>query len=59
MAGYQEVPIELDEETYEAIIELLGTDDENDIKRFIVKLLTEYAENEGYVDDEYNFSDDD
>ena len=59
MAGYQEVPIELDEETYEAIFELLWTDDENDIKRFIVKVLTEYAENEGYVDDEYNFSDDD
>ena len=59
MAGYQEVPIVLDEQTYEAIIELLVTDDENDIKRFIVKVLTEYAENEGYVDDEYNFSDDD
>ena len=51
MAGYKEVPIEIDEETYDAIVELIGTDDENDVKAFIIKVLTEYAENEGYMDE--------
>lgn len=59
MAGYQEVPIELDEETYEAIVELIGSDDEDDIKHFIVRILTDFAENEGCLDDEYEFPTDD
>ena len=57
--GYVEVPIELDDDTYDAIVELIGSDDEDDIKRFIIKTLTEYAENEGYLDDEYEFSEND
>ena len=52
MAGYQEVPIELDEDTYEAIVELIGSDNEDEIKAFIVKVLTRYAENEGFIDDQ-------
>ena len=58
MANYVEVPIELDDDTYDAIVDFIGSDDENDIKRFIVKVLTEYAENEGHTDDGYDFSED-
>ena len=59
MAGYVEVPIELDDDTYDAIVELIGSDDEDDIKAFIVKALTKFAENEGYnINNEYQFSED-
>ena len=54
MSSFVEVPIEIDEETYDAIVELLGSENENDIRDFIVKLLAKYAENEGYVENEYD-----
>ena len=56
MSRIVEVPIEVDSETYDAIVELIGSDDENDVREFIIKILTEYAENEGYANnDEYEF----
>tara|TARA_Y100000593_G_scaffold7084_1_gene13330 strand:- start:266 stop:481 length:216 start_codon:yes stop_codon:yes gene_type:complete len=57
MSRIVEVPIEVDSETYDAIVELIGSDDETDVREFIIKILTEYAENEGYMDneDEYDF----
>tara|TARA_Y100000814_G_scaffold265232_1_gene218366 strand:+ start:110 stop:322 length:213 start_codon:yes stop_codon:yes gene_type:complete len=56
MSRIVEVPIEVDSETYDAIVELIGSDEENDVREFIIKILTEYAENEGYVNnDEYEF----
>ena len=56
MSGIVEVPIEVDSETYDAIVELIGSDDENDVREFIIKILTEYAENEGYANnEEYEF----
>ena len=51
---YTEIPIEIDDDTYDAIVTLIGSDNENDVKNFIIKLLTEFAENEGY-NDEYEF----
>ena len=59
MAGYVEIPIEVDDDTYDAIVELIGSDDENDIKAFIIRVLTECAENEGHIEDGYEFSEDD
>jgi len=60
MSRIVEVPIEVDSETYDAIVELIGSDDENDVREFIIKLLTEYAENEGYKDaDEFDLYEDD
>ena len=56
MARIVEVPIEVDSETYDAIVELIGSDEENDVREFIIKILTEYAENEGYANnEEYEF----
>ena len=56
MSRIVEVPIEVDSETYDAIVELIGSDDENDVREFIIKILTEYAENEGYANnEEYEF----
>tara|TARA_Y100001963_G_scaffold52693_1_gene73841 strand:+ start:381 stop:602 length:222 start_codon:yes stop_codon:yes gene_type:complete len=56
MSRIVEVPIEVDSETYDAIVELIGSDEETDVKEFIVKVLTKYAENEGYSDvDEFDF----
>ena len=56
MSRIVEVPIEVDSETYDAIVELIGSDDENDGREFIIKILTEYAENEGYANnEEYEF----
>tara|TARA_B100000519_G_C14111786_1_gene376138 strand:+ start:357 stop:569 length:213 start_codon:yes stop_codon:yes gene_type:complete len=56
MSRIVEVPIEVDSETYDAIVELIGSDEENDVREFIIKILTEYAENEGYANnDEYEF----
>ena len=57
MSRIVEVPIEVDSETYDAIVELIGSDDETDVREFIIKILTEYAENEGCMDneDEYDF----
>ena len=57
MSRIVEVPIEVDSETYDAIVELIVSDDETDVREFIIKILTEYAENEGYMDneDEYDF----
>ena len=59
MSRIVEVPIEVDSETYDAIVDLIEADDETDVRDFIVKLLTEYAENEGYKDvDEFDFYED-
>lgn len=59
MSRIVEVPIEVDSETYDAIVELIGSEDETDVRDFIVKLLTEYAENEGCKDvDEFDFYED-
>ena len=56
MSRIVEVPIEVDSETYDAIVELIGSDDDNDVREFIIKILTEYAENEGYANnEEYEF----
>ena len=56
MSRIVEVPIEVDSETYDAIVELIGSDEENDVREFIIKILSEYAENEGYANnDEYEF----
>tara|TARA_B100000700_G_C15041926_1_gene855737 strand:+ start:2777 stop:2989 length:213 start_codon:yes stop_codon:yes gene_type:complete len=56
MSRIVEVPIEVDSETYDAIVELIGSDDETDVREFIIKILTEYAENEGYANnEEYEF----
>tara|TARA_Y100000817_G_scaffold306959_1_gene292780 strand:- start:1850 stop:2062 length:213 start_codon:yes stop_codon:yes gene_type:complete len=56
MSRIVEVPIEVDSETYDAIVELIGSDEENDVREFIIKILTEYAENEGYANnEEYEF----
>ena len=59
MAKYVEVLIELEDDVYDGIVDFIGSDNEDDIKRFIVKTLTTVAENEGildeegYIDDEY------
>ena len=52
MTNFVEVPIELDNDTHDAIVEFIQSNDEDDIKDFIVKVLTEYAENEGCLNDD-------
>ena len=60
MSRIVEVPIEVDQDTYDAIVELIGSEDETDVKDFIVKVLTKCVENEGYSDvDEFDFYEDD